>query len=145
MESLEQFTNLKDFILWSCFILITILWALVVFFVSRFFNQTNKKQESHEAQLNQLNTLLQSKVGYGEISETYEWVEGKLRELRQGELHSMRTEMTSTANQLRTENAHVRSDIQKSIESMRKEIKADLRLLVDLIRGKSTAAAHEDG
>lgn len=109
--------------LWMFVIVITVLWGIVVYFVKRHIDKTDERLQNHTTNHADLGTKvekvelqMQATATKKDISETYGWVDNKLRELKENDINPLRTELTNAINTLRL------------------EIKQDLNTIISLIK-----------
>ena len=133
---MEKLDTIEHLVIWVSFIIIGILWIAVVFFVMKFFNKTNDKLEKHDALLASMATDLQSKVISAHIDEVYKWSEDRFREMRTAEIAPIRVDMLKVREDYRRESDEIRRELTDTLQSVKKEIKDDMKTVIDLLRGE---------
>lgn len=111
-------------LLWVCFLVISVLWAIVAYFAKRHIDKTDERLQNHtdnhselDEKVDKVELQIERTATKKDISETYGWVDMKLKELKENDINPLRSELTGAINTLRL------------------EIKQDLNTIITLIKG----------
>lgn len=140
-EFLDTRGDAISVLLWILFVVVSVLWAVVVYLLKRFFENADKRFNSHsqkhdhfQKNIEEVNVRMAETLKKSDLSDAYDWTSNELNKIKEQEIMPLREGLDDARRAASNELKQFESKITNSLSSLRSEIREDTKLIIGLLR-----------